>query len=171
MKTPGPGLAALTLILSGSLSFGGCYTQFYLTDSEPADETDTQPAFIDQPVVYVFDYLPPPILYGYPLFSSPVPVVTGHGNGRIRRRDLWSRHPAEKGRVPRHLLRRHTHLFSQLPHRLLHLHPRTALNRGLQVEAAVGDERTSRPVQPFESLYTVPVSRSVTTSRITLNPT
>jgi hypothetical protein len=60
--------------------------------------------------------------------------------GRTRHRDLWPQHPAEKGRVPRHLRRRRTRQISRLPHRLLHLHLRTALNRGLQVGAAVGDE-------------------------------
>jgi len=81
MKTTGTGLAALTFILSGTLFFGGCYTQFYRTESEPPEEAEAQPVIADQPVVIAMDYLPPPVLYGYPLFSPSVPVVTGHGSG------------------------------------------------------------------------------------------
>lgn len=79
MKQPRLCLAALIAALSGSLLFSGCYTEFMLADRDPADEPDSEPVYVEQPVICPVYYPPPQEIF----FASPVylPVAGISGSG------------------------------------------------------------------------------------------
>lgn len=82
MKPPRIYLAAPAIVIFGSLLFGGCYTQFYVADSDSGETEEAQPVTVDQPVIDPF--IPPPvwpIYIPYPIYID-VPGVTPPGTDR-----------------------------------------------------------------------------------------